>query len=258
MNILTKLTTRRWLITHVVVLAGIFVLINLGLWQLRRLEERRAYNAEVTSGLSQPPLVLGGEAVDPEELHLRRVVVTGTFDNEAGVILRNRPLDGLPGHHLVVPLRIAGSNSAVLVDRGWLPLDETGPEQRRQYDLTGEVTVPGVAYRSQTRTSSLGPVDPPLKPGQSRLDAWFRIDINRIQEQLPYPLLPIFIRQSLDPAGATSLPRPEREPVLTEGSHLGYALQWFTFAVILVITYGGFIRQELKAEERTGPKEADA
>jgi surfeit locus 1 family protein len=246
-----RLTTGRWLVAHVVVLIGIVILINLGLWQLRRLEQRRSLNAEIAAGLNQPVIAITGEAVDPEALSFHRVTVTGTFDNAEAMLIRNRSLNGVPGQHLLVPLHITGSDQAVLVDRGWLPMPESEPERRPAYAAAGEVTINGIAYKTQTPPSRFAPVDRARAPGQTRLDAWFRVDIDRIQEQIPYPLLPIFIRQSPEPGqAADALPRPEGDPALDEGPHLGYAIQWFAFAVILAITYGAFIRQELKGKEQ--------
>ena len=61
-----------------------------------------------------------------------------------------------------------------------------------------------------------------------------------------YPLLPVFVRQSAPSAGTTEPPIPQPEPELTEGSHLGYAVQWFSFALILVMMYSAFVWQESK------------
>jgi len=240
-----KLTTGRWLIRHLIVLVVFIVLINLGLWQLRRLEQRRALNAVILAGLNQPATV-----VDQDALHFHRVSVTGTFDNGESIVLRNRPLNGQPGVHLVTPLRIKGSDRAVLVDRGWIPLEEFEPEERAAYDVEGEVTVEGIAKRKQPRPDGfLVPTDPTPGPGAERLDQWFRVDIDLIQNQMPYSLLPIFIEESPGSArGQASPPIPEGDPVLSEGSHLSYALQWFSFSLILVITYAAFVRQELKKE----------
>src|SRR6185503_991127 len=120
------------------------------------------------------------------------------------------------------------------------------------YDLQGEVTLEGVANSTQTRPGWLSPLDPPLREGQTRLVTWSRVDIDRIQQQLPHPLLPIFIKQlpNLTVTTAESLPRQESGAALDEGPHLGYAIQWFSFSAILVVTYGLFLRQELRKGER--------
>lgn len=243
-----KLTTSRWLLKHLSVLIVLIMLVNLGLWQLRRLEERRTLNRNITTTLGQAPLRLTGPTVDPDILHFQRVSVTGTFDNAEAMALRNQSLNDSPGLHLLTPLRLRNSNQAVLVDRGWIPRGNADPDPASLavYDLPGEVTIEGVAYRSQTRSGLISPLDPPLKEGQTRLVAWFRVDINQIQKQLPYSLWPIFIKQLPDAnTTPTTLPQPEGM-TLSEGPHLGYALQWFSFAGILVITYAVFLRQELR------------
>lgn len=242
---LQKLLIKYWW-RHLLVLVVFIILVNLGLWQLRRLEQRRALNQEILDGLNQPAVTLNGDPVDPEALHLRRVSVTGTFENEESVVLRNRSYQGRPGAELIVPLRIKNSDKAVLVNRGWVPLQIATAEEQLAYALEGEVTVEGVAYRSQPRPDGvLVPTDPTPEPGK-RLEAWFRVDIDRIQQQVAEPLLPIFVRQSATSANATEPPLPQPEPELTEGSHLGYAVQWFSFALILVVMYSAFIWQEYK------------
>lgn len=244
-----KLMTGRWLFKHLLVVLVLIVLINLGLWQLRRLNEKRAFNRNITAAFNQPATPLSDGPINPAELHFHRVAVTGTFDNAQAIVIRNQLLGDTPGLHLVTPLRLKDSDRAVLVDRGWIPRGDSDPDPAdlTAYDLSGEVTLEGIAYQTQTRPGTLSPLDPPLKEGQTRMVAWFRVDIERIQEQLPYQLLPIFIRQLPSPhADAKSLPRQETGLTLDEGPHLDYALQWFSFAAILVVTYAVFLRQELR------------
>lgn len=233
---------------HLLVLVVFIILINLGLWQLRRLDQRRTLNQAILEGLNQPAITLTGQSIDAEAMHLRRVSVSGAFDNEKSIILRGRSLNGQQGAELVVPLHIEGSNTAVLVNRGWIPLAFSETEARRAYDVGGSVTLEGVAYSTQTRPDTfLAPTDPTPAPGQDGLDTWFRVDIERIQQQVDYPLLPVFVVQS--PNGESSTPPIPAENVdLSDGPHLGYALQWFTFALILAGIYSAFTWQEWKRE----------
>lgn len=230
---------------HLIVLALIILFIQAGFWQLGRLDQRRALNAEILAGLNRTPIVLTGAPVDPEALDHQRVIVTGYYDNDKNMIQRTQTYGGRAGIDLIVPLQIAGSDQAVLVNRGWIPFDDFKPEARAKYLVEGKVTVDGVARQAQQPPTRLAPSDPDPQPGAWH-DAWFRIDIDRIQQQLEAPLLPIYI-QALPGATPDETP-PLREPLTDsgEGNHFNYALQWFSFALILTGTYAGFTWQEYK------------
>ena len=237
----TSLFRGRWLIATLAVLALCALFLRLCGWQLQRLEDRRAANALLLARMEQPALTLDGGALDSETADLRQAVVRGAFDYSQEIVLRNRTYNELPGVHVIVPLRITGAaaGAAILVDCGWIPYELADPEQRLQFqDAVGQVEVRGILRRSQARSSSASPADPPLAAGQPRLDAWHRIDIPRIQEQIPYPLASVFLEE--EPTAASfsrRFPRPIPEIELSEGSHLFYAIQWFSFAAILLVGY---------------------
>ncbi|MBO9325346.1 MAG: SURF1 family protein [Roseiflexus sp.] len=227
--------TGKRLIATFLVLIGAVVLCGLGMWQLDRHYQRAALNARIAEGLAQSPVAL--ETVgDLQSLDYRPVTARGEFDPTHEVLLRNRSFNGVTGYHVITPLRLSGRNEAVLVDRGWIPLTEASPDARRKFNPpTGEIVVTGIARQPETYVG--GPKDPPLSPERPRLDAWFRVDVARIQEQTPYPLLPLFIEVQPIPGAEPILPQPVALPELDQGPHLGYAIQWFAFAGILVVGY---------------------
>lgn len=222
-------------------------MIALGFWQLDRLEQRRAANAVRVAVLEQNPITLTA-AADPEALFGRKVRVTGRFRNDESVILRARKSDsGVDGVHLLTPLQLSGSDQAVLVDRGWLLAEQARPERRDAFAIEREVTLEGIAWPPQERPDALlAPRDLPL-PGESRIDAWVRVDVPRIQEQVEVPLLPLFVEQL--PDGSGGLPRPSDPRQLDNGPHLSYALQWFAFAGMLAVVYTALMRQELQKHQ---------
>ena len=235
----------KWLWTTVFVVLGAALFVRLGFWQLARLDQRRASNAHLVARLSQPPVALLGQSIDPADLDLRRVIVRGSYDSGQEIVLRNRALNGTPGVHVITPLRISGTDAAVLIDRGWIPYEQAAPADRVAFSApVGEVEIHGLAHISQQRLGRFSPVDPPLTADRPRLDEWFRVDIPRIQQQVSYTLLPIYVEEGVpDLTGnvslmpSTSLPRPDIEIDLSEGPHLSYAIQWFSFAVILLAGY---------------------
>ena len=56
---------------------------------------------------------------------------------------------------------------------------------------------------------------------------------------LPYPLLPVLVRQTPD-SGLAPLPHRLPAPELSEGPHLSYAIQWFAFAA-MTLAFGALI-----------------
>ena len=106
----------------------------------------------------------------------------------------------------------------------------------------------------QTKPDLGGVPDPTLTPGQAKLDFWNVVNLERISQQLPYPLLDVYVQPNVDPADVTPPIPYQPEIEITEGPHLGYAGQWFTFAAILVLGYPFYLRRQLsKSFESSDP-----
>jgi len=250
MRILRAIFSRQWLLTTLLVLAGGALCVRLGIWQLDRLDQRRTFNAHVESMWDAEPITLSGQTTeDLTKMEYRSVTVSGSYDFENQIALRNRYHNNEYGYHLLTPL-ILDDGSAVLVERGWIPADRNNtPADWRQYDQPGRVTVQGQIRLGQTKPDVGGVPDPTLTPDQTRLDFWNIVNLERIQKQMPYPLLNVFVQPDVD-TNDTQPPIPYQPEIeLTEGPHFGYALQWFTFATILVAGYPFYLRKQLEEKK---------
>jgi cytochrome oxidase assembly protein ShyY1 len=240
----------RWILSHVLVVVLVVVMVNLGFWQLRRLDEKRTHNAAVRANesLEVAPLDTILRPTDAtsrgKELAFRRVTVTGTYDTANEVVVRARSLDERPGVWVASPLRLA-SGDAVVVIRGFLPTQ--GTPDRVPADAeppNGVVTVSGLVQETQTR-GLFGPTDP-----DGPLSNIARVDVERLQRQMPYRLYPAYVQlTSSTPAQSGSEPEALPEPVLDEGPHLGYAVQWFIFSTIALIGYPMILRRSARNRE---------
>lgn len=241
--LLRKMFSRKWAFSTLLVIAGTLVLIRLGIWQLDRLDTRRADNAHFVEMQSMSPLDLNNQA--PEGLaktEYRRVKVSGEYDFEYQIAVRNQYYEGQLGYHLLTPLLFDGT--AVLVDRGWIPADgNAAPSDWRKYDEAEPVNVEGVIRLGQGKPA-FGGVEDALPADGSRLEIWNNADVARVADQLPYPLLPIYIQPNAEPDDATPPVPSVSEFDLTEGPHFGYAVQWFTFAALLFFGYPYFLRKQ--------------
>ena len=201
--------------------------IRLGFWQLQRLKERRASNALVIARLTEAPTPL--RAIPPDAMaRFRRATVSGTYDFENEFVLTSRSRNGSPGVHLITPLRLADTDTAILVNRGWA----YAPDGMR-IDLT--------LYREDTNAVVDGFVEeysraPGMVSTPSVARAVRRLDRDSIAARLPYPVAPVVLVQRRDTGEFIAVERgtPIRAepPPLDEGSHRSYAIQWFAFAVV--------------------------
>ena len=231
------LFSRQWILPTVAVIAGMIFLARLGFWQLDRLDQRRAKNAALIAALESEPVDLNGVVLPDDLVPLkdRDVVAQGEFDFTYQGIVKLQVFQGQPGVNLVVPLVLADGETAVLVDRGWVPEDNN----YAGYDEPGPQTINGYIALTQTlnREGASSTLTDEL--------AWYRVDIAAIQTQMPYKLLPVYIKQAPDGANQQPPLRSERDVDLSEGPHLGYAVQWFLFSAILAVMYLALVNKDL-------------
>ena len=241
---------RKWIATTALVLLGALVCARLGIWQLDRLRERTNANAHIALMRSLAPLTLpSSEDLSTQEY--RAAQGRGTYDFDNQVAIRNQAYEGQVGYRLLTPLRLEGAHdgapgmlSSILVDRGWIPAEgNENPQDWRKYDLASPTEVTGMLRLGQDGPSFGGVAQPPSPSGEMA-DFWMYIDVAQIGRQLPYAVLPVYLQ-------ADSIHSPSNFPVaqiedleLTEGPHRGYALQWFSFAAILLIGYPFFVSRK--------------
>lgn len=249
-NLLKPLFTRQWIITTILAVIASGVMVRLGIWQLNRLEQRRALNSRILAQIDAPQLTLDDDVLaqgtDLCAMEYRQVQVTGEYAPAQQTSWRNQVYHDQLGVSLLTPLVISGTEQAVLVNRGWIPAEDADPSNWAQYDQPGEVTVQGVIRCSQTDTVFNMKPDPTLEPGQNGLDAWSYINIERISQQVDLPLLPVYIHQY--PAeGQPELPASMALDIeITEGPHQSYAIQWFSFATALLVGYPFYVQNQAK------------
>lgn len=223
----------RWIVGHLVAAAAIVGFVMLGLWQLDRHADKTALRDAVEAGQALPPLDLA----DAPEGSFRRVVAVGVYDASLQALVF-RSHEGSSGYHVLTPL-VVDDGSAVLVDRGWIPLDFDPPAPP-----TGMVKAAGVLWPAQAGSST-----PDALP-----DVVTRIDPELQQAFASYRLRSDYLVLAPAPMPA-SYPIEAAAPDIGLGPHLGYAGQWFLFAGVVAIGYPLLLRRNLR-RERSAPKAA--
>jgi len=258
------LLSRQWWWATLLAVLGVGVLIRLGFWQLDRLEQRRAFNIHLQEQFDSPVLNLNASSPSSAliEMEYRAVEVVGVYDFDHEIAVRNQAWNGRPGYVLVTPLIISGTQTAVLVNRGWIPLEDFSPGEWQVYQQIGTVDIAGLIRLSREKPDFGAAPEPTPVPGEDR-QVWNFINIDLISRQVPYELLPVYVQRgpesdfpkdinlwTIDHLPFPSLPELE----ITEGPHLGYAVQWFIFAAILGFGYPILVYRESLKDETPDPQ----
>ena len=199
----------RWLVGTVLVLVLAALCIQLGFWQLDRLDQRRARNALVEQRATEDA---GPLPEDPEEALYRRVTVEGEYDRTGERIDGGRALDGRPGEHVVTPFVLVDGRE-ILVNRGWVP--------------------------NSAATSDAAPPEAAPPAGAVKVTGVV----------LPGDDAPVLRLERQDPPQPDGVPTAlGGDAVETdEGPHLSYAVQWFLFAAVALVGWPILLRRSMAA-----------
>jgi surfeit locus 1 family protein len=206
------------------VLAAILC-VRLGFWQLARLHAKVRRNASIAAQQREPAVQFASLPRDTAAAHYRRASAAGMFDYGAELVLAARTHQGSPGVDLITPLRLAGSDTAVLVDRGWVYSPDGSSVDRARWREPDTASIVGYVEQYAPDAVSTGAArDPRIVR---------RISRREVSSRISYPLAPYYLVQTGDTA--TSHPVRREMPVLDEGPHRSYAIQWFFFAATALV-----------------------
>ncbi|PZQ45135.1 MAG: SURF1 family protein, partial [Phenylobacterium zucineum] len=208
----------RWVALAIFVVALAIAFVNLGFWQLARLDQRRAMNNSVVAHETSAPVpfesVFTRTIVEADQW--QRVSVQGTFDAEHQYLVRYRSNGEQSGYEVVTPLRTT-SGEWVLIDRGFgvKPNDADYPSVLPA-PPSGEVSIVGYVRRDEQGSQD---ARTPVQPSNTiRL-----VNSAALAATLPYPVVNGYISVlEITPAQTGDLV-PVQPPELTEGNHFSYA-----------------------------------
>ena len=240
----------KWIAFTLGIVLLIFTMINLGLWQLRRLDQRQVFNAAVEARYDAAPQPLDAvltPGTDPDDVEWLPVTAVGTYRPEGTVHIVNRTQNGFAGDNIVVPFDL-GDGRVLLVNRGFIPQDEDVPPPP-----SGRVAVTGRLRPSQQRHfAQLSDAS------EGTLTEAQRVDIPRLQQQVDGQLVDMYVDVfASDPPDSPVL-QPVIKPELTEGPHLSYAVQWFIFSLSAAIGWVLAVRHSAATRRRAAEKAAEA
>ena len=233
-----RLLRPSWIISHIFVVALLVSTVNLGFWQLRRFDERKANNAQIMETTGRESVAVNNLSIDRlDKTHsYTPATARGTFDEDRQVYLINRSRDGVPGVEVINSFTLETDPvSYVAVNRGYLP---------RKVFNEGESEI----WKPSSKVLEIeGFIMIPFLDGKLQGDEINRIDIDLLSDEWGVSLLPIYLQQNQQTSN--DWPVQMKPPELTEGSHLSYAVQWFIFTLIGLVGYPLVLRR-VAADDR--------
>jgi surfeit locus 1 family protein len=217
--------------TTLATIAFVAAAVALGNWQRHRAAEKDALAGEFAAAAREAPVELPPRDEDATHLRFRMVRASGEYDAGHQIFLDNKVHAAQAGFHVVAPLRLAGSNRVVLVDRGWVA------QGARRADLP--VVPPPAGALTVTGRVNLPPHYLELKTERPIGPLWENLDLGRIAAATGLDLLPVIVEQTDPVAPPDALVRDWPPPDLGAAQNFSYMLQWYSFAGLAVVLWLG-------------------
>lgn len=215
---------------------GVTATARLGVWQLERASQKQALQHALDQRSGLPQLPVSELAKTPDEAagqHYRHVRLEGRWMSAFTVFLDNRQMNGRPGFFVVTPLKLAASNDAVIVQRGWVPRDA---EERSRLPTipspSAEVIVVGHIAPPPARLYEFGSA----ASGVIRQN----LDLAAYSRETGLRFAPLSVVQDASPEGGDGLLRQWPHPAVDVHKHYGYAFQWFALCALMAGLYVWF------------------
>jgi surfeit locus 1 family protein len=212
-----------------VILAPLFV--GLGIWQLDRAEQKRNLGASLEMRRKLPPLSLNGPYPDAEQLRFRQVAARGHYLYDKSVLIENRKHQGKTGFHLITPLQLHESDRILLINRGWIAHDrlDRALATANEADIVsihGEVRIPHPpAIELKQEKTATG----------DALPRWPYLTLDHYSDWSGMDILPFIVLLSAQEENGFVRQWPH--PRVSDMMHIGYAIQWFAFAIITLLVW---------------------
>jgi len=213
-------------------LAALLVIVvtsRLGFWQLDRAHQRDTLEERMLAVKNSPPLVLGVSMIDAKRFAAYPAKVQGEWIKEKALFLDNQIYQGQAGFQVLMPLRIKGSGLSVLVNRGWIHGTSDRAQLPKIITPEGIQSVEGVIHEQTPRVGSVG------KSAQNGV-IWSQVEPGAYSRWAGLPIQPFVLYQTN--TAQDGLVRDWPHPGSGADRNRGYALQWFSLAVMTLVFWG--------------------
>lgn len=226
------------------------ILIALGTWQVQRLfwkEQLITKIEERTHSAPKPLAEVEAEFMQTGAVDYMPVTLKGAFRHDLEQYFFTT-FNGAAGYAVYTPL-ILSDNRAILINRGFVPYEMQAPEKRMEGQITGEVTVTGLARDPLiTKPSSYLPDNEPAKKLYFWKDWGTMMEKSGLSQD--HDFVGFFVDADATP-NAGGLPVGGITILEQPNSHLQYAGTWFGLAGVLLVVTIIFISRQRRSKHQS-------
>ena len=242
----------------VITLICIPLFIKFGLWQYHKAQQKHviqtAFNqAKMDTALPFPLDAKGNQVLNVDDWNYKKVTVTGIYDTKYQILLDNQVENERVGYHVVTPLKIAHSSEYVLINRGWILGKDTHTELPKFDTPTGEQTVTGQVWVPSKKIFTLEDKTALPKSGQALEAVWQNMDMDKYKHSVPFLVASMAIKMDQKSDGGGFV-RNWQMPTDRITTNIGYAYQWFGFALATLLIFIYMSTFKIKQELEVNPE----
>lgn len=208
-------------------ICAISLMLFLGHWQQGRVAEKRALQTEFEIRAVAPAVVLGAEIRDPLALRYSRASAQGEWLGSGQIFLDNKFDNETVGFHVITPLKIAGTDRYVLVNRGWVARSVGYPTPPSIPVSPGPVTVEGILALPSAQFLE-------LSPATIQGNVWQNLTVERYRRASGLDVLPLVL---LAKTSGTQLKPVSEKPDARAEKHFEYMLTWYSLAATVLVLW---------------------
>ena len=201
--------------------------IAAGHWQWSKAAAKSELQAQRDARGREPAIQVPAAPVDAQALRYRKIVARGRYEPRFQILIDNRVQGGRAGYHVLTALRVEGSETLLLVNRGWVAALADRRQLPQIATPSAMVEISGTAIVPGRRFFTLG-ADPADDSAAWRV-VWQNLDLERYALAVGLPVQPVVME--LGPQDAAGFVREWRRPDERRQTNLSYAFQWWSFAL---------------------------
>ena len=203
--------------------------LHLANWQRERAAEKRTLQVEFAQRVAAPPVSLDVDSRDAGALRYRQAEAVGEWFAAGQIYLDNKTDGGTAGYHVITPLKLAGTNAVVLVNRGWIARGQNYPQPPQAEVLPGTAQILGTVTLPTEKFIELS--------GQGiQANVWQNLTVDRYKKHTGLDVLPFVLMASeVKPSAESALQMLKERPDAGVDKHVEYMLTWYSLAATIVI-----------------------